>query len=228
MDPRIVKGMAAQRRLREQRLSKGDALAGWKVAFGSPEGLKRLQLSKPVLGFLTAGAALPSGATLDLAAFSKAVVEPEIAILIDADLDADPDPDRIRRAIGGLAPALEIADVAFPPDDLEQVLASDIYQRHWILGKADPGRAGARLDGMHGAISSNGVTVGDTRDMEANTGALIAIVGHVASHLAALGDRLRAGQFIIAGSIVPPIFVESPMTIDYSLAPLGSLAVTFR
>lgn len=227
MDPRIEKGMAAQRRQRDLQMAGGDRLAGWKIAFGSPEGLKLLKLESPIVGFLTEQAALTSGATLELGDFVKPVVEPEIAIVMGADLAPGAKREEIVAAIAGLAPALEIADLAFAPDDVERVLASDIYQRHWILGTVDASRAGARLDGLSACVCQTGATDAETNELESNTGELVSLVGHVAEYLAAVGDRLEAGQFIIAGSIMPPLFITGPTEVSYSLDPIDEISVCF-
>jgi len=56
----------------------------------------------------------------------------------------------------------------------------------------------------------------NTSELEALTGELIAIVGHVANLLAHFGETLRAGQIIIAGSITPPIWVGAGESIGFS------------
>ena len=51
---------------------------------------------------------------------------------------------------------------------------------------------------------------------------------HVADVTAALGDGLRAGQFIICGAITGPMFIEPGETgLDFTLAPAGPLSVRF-
>jgi 2-keto-4-pentenoate hydratase len=57
---------------------------------------------------------------------------------------------------------------------------------------------------------------------------MIGIVTHVAGTLAAYGEKLRAGDVIITGSIVPPPFIEPDETeFAYSLEPVGGLSVRF-
>mgnify|MGYP003334973907 CR=1 FL=1 len=71
-------------------------------------------------------------------------------------------------------------------------------------------------------------TVPAPADLEAPTGELVAIVRHVADVAAALGDSVRAGQFIICGALTGPMFLESNETrLDYALDPVGSVSVTF-
>lgn len=225
MDVRIERGMAAQRALRQRRLDAGATLLGWKVAFGAPAAMKRLGTTRPLVGFLTSDALLPSGTRLALGDFTKLVVEPEIAIHIGRDLGAGASPAEARAAIAALSPALEIADLAFPPEDVERILAEDIYQRHIVLGERDDSRAGAKLDDLVCRVARADGTQVETAGVEANTGPLVDALRLVADTLAAGGDRLEAGQIIIAGSVVPPLFLETADTITYCLAPFPPISI---
>jgi 2-keto-4-pentenoate hydratase len=104
----------------------------------------------------------------------------------------------------------------------------NIFHRHVILGPFDAGRAGARLDGMRGLVFRRGQEVARQVDLQANIGEIIAIVGHVAGTLTAHGERLRAGDVIITGSIVPPPLIEPDETeFAYRLEPFEALSVRF-
>ena len=87
--------------------------------------------------------------------------------------------------------------------------------------------AGCVLDGLTGRILRNGTEAARTSDPQANTGNLIDIVRHVADVLAEFGEQLRAGQIIITGSIVPPLWVEAGEEVVFHLDPLGSVAIRF-
>ena len=51
---------------------------------------------------------------------------------------------------------------------------------------------------------------------------------HVADVLAAFGERLRAGEIIITGSVVPPLFVERDEEgVAFELDPVGRVSVNF-
>jgi 2-keto-4-pentenoate hydratase len=73
----------------------------------------------------------------------------------------------------------------------------------------------------------NGSAFANTTEPQALTGDIIDIVRHVADTLAAFGHTLRAGQIIIAGSIVPPLWVEAGEEIVFKLDPIGSVSVRF-
>jgi 2-keto-4-pentenoate hydratase len=54
------------------------------------------------------------------------------------------------------------------------------------------------------------------------------IVQHVANVLAAFGERLKAGEIIITGSVVPPLTIEpDENAITFEAAPIGSVSVRF-
>jgi 2-keto-4-pentenoate hydratase len=226
-DPRIVQGMRRQAALRAAWAQAGAKLIGWKVGFGAPAAMEKLRISGPLIGFLLDQALLPSPARVSVGGWIKPVAEPEIAVHIGCDVPRDADRDAARAAIAALGPAIEVADVDGPNDDVEAVLAGDIFQRHVVLGPRDASRAGARLDGLAGRVTRLGRALEVPSDLEANTGRLIDIVRHVAAATAQFADGLRAGQFIIAGSIVPPLFVAAGESIAFELHPVGTVSVAF-
>ena len=59
-DPRVVRGMQAQFETRRKRLDGGDESLGWKVGFGAPAMLQLLNISAPLVGFLTRNARVQS------------------------------------------------------------------------------------------------------------------------------------------------------------------------
>jgi 2-keto-4-pentenoate hydratase len=79
-DPRILHGMERQLRLRQDRLNAGERSIGWKVGFGAPAALERLQIDAPLIGFLTDKTLLSSGSMVSIADWTKPAMEPEIAI----------------------------------------------------------------------------------------------------------------------------------------------------
>jgi 2-keto-4-pentenoate hydratase len=227
-DPRVARGMRAQLEERRRRLDGGDKMLGWKVGFAAPAMLAHLAITGPLVGFLTRKARLQSGASLSLAGWSKPVAEPEIALHLGADVPAGADRAQAAAAIGGISPAIELVDLTTPPDDPERILRGNIYQRHVVLAGETAARAGCASDGLTCRIIRRGGEFARTTDPQASTGAWIDIVRHVADVLAAFGERLRAGEIIITGSVVPPLTIEpGEDTIAFAVDPLGSVAVRF-
>jgi 2-keto-4-pentenoate hydratase len=228
-DPRVVNGMRAQLEMRRLRLTGGDTALGWKVGFGAPAMLELLKISGPLIGFLTQNARVQSGNSVSLAGWTKPVAEPEIAVHIGSDVPAGADAATAEAAIAGISPAIELVDLTAPPQDPERILGDNIYQRHVVLGGSAPARAGARSDGLTCRIIRHGKEFARATDPQANTGQWIGIVRHVADVLAAFGERLRAGEIIITGSVVPPLAIaQGEQSLAFEVDPIGGVSVHFR
>lgn len=227
-DPRIAAGMRAQMDLRKRRFNEGARQVGWKVGFGAPAALQKLKLTAPLVGFILDRAMLASGAKVSLSGWQKPAAEAEIAAYIGRDLPAQANRDDVRAAISSIGPAIELADIDSSPDDIEGVLAGDIFQRHVILGQRDIMRQGARLQGLKGRLTRSGADVPVPADLGTNIGDILNIVRHVADVAAAMGDQLRSGQFVICGSLTAPMLLEPADTgIDYALEPIAPISVKF-
>ena len=167
---------------------------------------------------------------MSLAGWTKPVAEPEIAVHIGRDVAAGADREPPRAAIAGISPAIELADLTAPPEDPERILGGNIYQRHVVLAGAGPARAGSnsrRPDLPDHPARKRDCAHHATRKPTPASGS--SIVRHVADVLAAFGERLRAGEIIITGSVVPPLSIEPDEdAIAFEVDPLGGVAVRFQ
>jgi 2-keto-4-pentenoate hydratase len=211
-DARVIRGMRAQLELRRKRLAAGDAPLGWKVGFAAPAMLERLNITGPLVGFLTRNARVQSG----------------VAVHIGRDVSAGADHATAQAAIAGISPAIEIVDLIAPPEDPERILSGNIYQRHVVLDGAGPARAGSASNGLTCRVIRRASEFARTSDPQANTGEWVGIVRHVADVLAAFGERLRSGEIIITGSVVPPLTIEpGEDAIAFEVDPVGGVGVRF-
>jgi len=218
--------MQAQLDDRRQRIAAGERPLGWKVGFGAPAAMSALDIERPLVGYLMHSGIIASGTELPYATFTQPAIEPEIAVYLGADVAGGSDAATIKAAIAALGPAIEIADVRFAPTEgVERILAGNIYQRGIVLGGSDEHRAGARLTDLTATIRRNGVAIEIPDDIESNTGRLIDVVAAVADTLAEMGERLSAGELIIAGSIVPPFLLDDAATIEYSLGQAQAISI---
>lgn len=227
-NPLIKKGMTAQLARRRERIAAGEKPLGWKVGLGAPAVMQRLGLSAPVVGYLMQRALLLSGGTVSFQGYTKPVAEAEVCVRMARDLGAGASASDALAAVKEVLPAIELADFEPPPtpDNLDAVLTGDIYQRHVVLcGNTRPG---GDLTGLTSRILRRGTEAARTTDLEALTGKLPDIVAHVASTVAAFGEKLSAGDVIITGSITPPIILESDETeLAHALDPIGEVSISF-
>jgi len=226
--PLIKKGMTAQLATRRARIAAGEKPLGWKVGMGAPASLQKLGLEAPLVGFLMQRALLLSGSTVSLKGWLRPVAEPEICVRMARDLKGGAMADDAAAAIKEIFPAIELADLDPVPtvDNLDAVLAGDIFQRHVLL--CGNTRAGGATSGLTSRVIRRGVETARTDDPEALTGKLGDIVAHVANTLAAFGEKLSSGDVIITGSITPPLMLEPDETeLTHALDPIGEVSVSF-
>jgi 2-keto-4-pentenoate hydratase len=190
--------------------------------------MERMQITMPVVGYMMEKSIIANGGTVAVKGWAQPVAEPEVAVYMAADLPGGASREATMKAVGSLGPAIEMADLAAPPSDVEVTLAGNIFHRGVVLGTPDTSRAGVRLDGLTGVIFRRGREVARQEDLQANIGNIVDIIAHVAGMLAAFGERLRAGDVIITGSIVAPPMIEADETeFAYKLDPMETLSVRF-
>jgi 2-keto-4-pentenoate hydratase len=222
-DPRVRRGMARQLELRRRILDDGARPIGWKLGLGTPAAMEQHGTSAPLVGFLTDRGLREPGSEIAIGGWTKPTAEPELAVHLATDVPADADRDAAAAAIGGLGVAFEIVDV--DGGEVEEILAGDIFHRYVVLGPATA-FGGVALTDLRGEIR-HGDGVQQVDDPLALVGDPVAAVAHLANHLAAFGETVRAGEVLITGSIVPALAVAPGDLLRYRLNPLGELALTF-
>jgi 2-keto-4-pentenoate hydratase len=196
---------------RREILAQGAEPLGWKVGFNLPEFQRKLGIDAPLAGFLTTDTLLEDGAEWSLGNQGEVIVESEVAVEIGED----------GRSIVALLPALELAD---PPDldqDVDTILAGNIFHRGVAFGPrvetSDPGA---------GRILVNGE---EQHSLSAeHTGAnLERMVEAVAARLAEADERLRPGERIITGVLAPPHRAQPGDTVRLELDAIGGVELRF-
>ena len=198
-DARVVAALRNQLAERRRLLDAGAARVGWKVALGIEEVENR-----PVIGYLTSATQLPAGAVHSAAGAAELCVDAELAV--EAGRDG---------TIARYAAALELVDLGQGRGSVESVLHANVLHRAFVLGSPhdEPART-AR------------VYVDDVLRAEAVAEfALEERVDVVAYWLAAAGERLEPGDWIITGSIVQvPVAPGDEVAVE--IGELGRLEVS--
>jgi 2-keto-4-pentenoate hydratase len=211
----VSRGMRRQFELRRSKMDAGASQTGWKVGFGSPAAMTKLGLDRPLVGFLLDTGMLTDGAVVPLDGWQNPMLEAEIAVHLGEG-----------GTVAGVSAAIELADVSPPPTDPEEILAGDIFTRHVILGPVVPGRTDSR--GVTARIVVDDAEVASTDDVSALVGQLADVIATTGAVLGDHGETLRAGQFVMTGSVFPPLAVAPGSRVRVELAPLGTLSVSFR
>jgi 2-keto-4-pentenoate hydratase len=220
IDDRIPAGMREQLARRDER---GERQIGWKVGFGAPAAMEMLKIERPLVGFLMESGLVDDAAEVPVGSWTKPMLEAEIAVHLAHDVAGDASWDEVRAAIGGLSAAIELADVDPPPEDVRTILAGNIFHRHVVLGPVDRERSTG--EGISARVLVDGREVAATDDPAALTGEIVEVVRLTAETLAGCGERLRAGEVVITGSVIPPHPVAPGQRVEVEVPPLGELSV---
>jgi len=210
MDPLVMAAMQVQLDLRRSALAAGAEPVGWKIGFNTPAAQREAGIETPALGFLTSATSVRYGAHMSLEGFSRAMIEPEVAIEVGDFGDAV-----------ALAAAIEVVDVDAPFSDIERVVAGNIFHRAVLLGDFRPGYPPPRT----AAVLVNGqererAEVGEFDAEE--------IIAFVARELTEVGETLKAGDKIIAGSLTPPVEISPGDALGVQLDNLGMVQLVFK
>jgi 2-keto-4-pentenoate hydratase len=224
VDPRVVAGLPAQLELRAELMAQGARPAGWKIGFNMPAVQKAFGITEPISGFITSASVIPPGEPHSLAGAGQPVAEPEVAIHIGAEVEPDCDEAEAEAAIAAFGPAIEVADVDPSLTDLTEITAVNVFHRAVLFGEPVPN---ASLDRVTARVTFNGEAFGEGNPLEATLDP-VAIVRVIARTIGAGGERLRPGDAIIAGTLVPPPVVSPGDELAVDLGPLGSLSLRFE
>jgi 2-keto-4-pentenoate hydratase len=177
---------------------------GWKIGRSIPEA----EEFGPLLGHLTTETRLEPGAVYRAEGAKDLRVDAEVAVEIGP--DGQP---------AGFGAALELVDLGRPPDDLETIVAANLFHRAFVLGPSIPT--------LPPNVEARIVVNGEVRGSAEATPDPGAAVERAALLLAAAGERLEAGDRIITGAVVQvPVAQGDEVVVD--LGELGQLDVRIR
>lgn len=207
----VERGTSALLTRRRLMLEQGAEPVGWKIGFNLREFQEKLGIDAPLAGFLTTNSLLDDGAEWSLGDQGDVVVESEVAVEMGED----------GRSVAALLPALELAD---PPDleqDVETILAGNIFHRGVAFGpRGETGAPGPARILVNGDVQHEIDGERAARDLEQ-------MVEAVAARLEAADEGLRPGDRIITGVLAPPHRAQPGDTVRLELDALGGVELRF-
>jgi 2-keto-4-pentenoate hydratase len=219
---------AAQDRLREALMARGERVVGWKAGFTSRAAQEVFGVSEPVGAFLLGSGVFASGAEVPFARFANLAVEAEIAFVMRSDL-AGPGvtPPRALLAVEGALPALELVDFRHSGKAVGgDVIADGVYASAIVLGGAITAVAGMDL-ALEGLVYEHNGAVAATNTAAEVLGHPLNSLAWIANHLATRGLGLRAGDVVMTGSVSKLLHPRAGDTVRATYTRLGGVAVRF-
>ena len=221
-DERVINGMMRLGSARDEALADSDRL-GWKSGFGTEMAMSLIEVSQPLVGFMTTSTLASDGAVVDVAAWGMPLIESEIAVRIDRELGPGATPEEGAAAIGAVAAAIELVDLG-SIESVEEILAGNIFHRKVILGDFEDCSPG-ELEDLQISLKSNGTATGpvDPRDLIGDIGKVVAAMADQAD---LIGETFKPGDVVITGAAVPPAPLSSGESHEVEVASVGSVSVS--
>jgi 2-oxo-3-hexenedioate decarboxylase len=191
--------------------------------------MRQMGVEVPTVGFLTAESARPDGASIAVAELIHPRVEAEVAIVTKTSLRG-PGCDRARvlAATEFVVAAIEIIDSRFENFrfDLPSVIGDNNSAARYVSGRQRRDPRGLDLGALGVVLERNGEIVA--------RGTSAAVLGHpanavamIVNHLAARGEELSAGSFVMSGGITEAIAVASGDHVMARIEEIGDVSVRF-
>lgn len=221
---------AIQRVWRERREAAGARLIGRKIGLTSKAMQQATGISEPDYGVMFDDTVWPNGATIPFDDFSNVRIEVELAFLLGEPLTG---PNctvfDVLQATRYVAPALEILNshIELEGRTIVDTIADNAAYGGLVVGgnPTAPDRVDLRwisaLLYRNETIEETGVAAGVLNHPA--TG-----VAWLADKLAQHGDRLEAGELILAGSFTRPMWVAKGDSVLCDFGPMGTITCRFQ
>jgi 2-keto-4-pentenoate hydratase len=202
--------------------------AGYKVGLTSPRMQAMCGVDQPIAGVVLANRIHRSGATIAPSDYGRLGTEFEIAVRLGRDVPPRSSPytlETIAEAVDGVSAAVELVDdrhADYKAFDVLSVVADNSWNAGIVHG--DFIASWPELRDVEGIAYRNGVELdrGFGRDV---LGHPFASLAWLANHLAANGGRLRKGDVVMTGSLVPTRFPAAGEAYRFAVSGIGDVAL---
>ena len=226
---------AVQSALVARKIAAGRTIIGWKIGLTSKAMQDALKINIPDSGILFDDMMFEHGATVPKGRFIQPRVEAEIAFIMKHDLKG---PNATRDAVWAatlhVAPSLEILDTRIRRVDPEtgkartivDTIADNAANAGIVLGRerhavdAHDLRWVGSIVKRNGEVEETGLGAGVLDDPASG-------IAWLANRLAQYGDRIRAGDIVLAGSFVRPIEARSGDRFAADFKDFGQVHIDF-
>jgi 2-keto-4-pentenoate hydratase len=209
------------------RSQHGDAI-GYKVGLTSAAMQTFCGIDHPIAGVVLAKRVHRSGMTVSLRDFGRLGLEFEIAVRIKSDIAMGGrlhTASTIQPHVDGVCAAIELVDdrsADYASLDVRSLVADNSWNAGIVLSDFAPARPD--LEAVLGKATKDGSPIGEGHGRD--------ILGHpfnsvawLANQLASRGERLKAGQIVMTGSVMKTVFPSESASYRFVIEGLGAVEV---
>jgi 2-oxo-3-hexenedioate decarboxylase/2-keto-4-pentenoate hydratase len=213
--------------------AQGDKLAGWKVALTLPVQYEPLRLSGPVFAGIYQSGLRQSGAVFEEGWPIKPGIEPELVVRIGKDAPAAQSKhtaDSIRAHIAQTWCGMELVDNRYL--DVTKMtgparIADNVLQAACVMGSEIKDWQKLDFPNLRGRSKLDGKELANGPG-SAVMGAMPISLAWLANKLNEHGKMLKAGDYVLTGSVHPPAFLPGSGIARTEFEGLGGTEITIR
>ena len=220
---------AIQRIWRDGRIAAGRRLVGHKIGLTSRAMQQATGITEPDYGVMFDDTVWESGARIPFDAFANVRIEVELAFLLARPLEGQScTVFDVLRATEFVTPALEVlnAHIEMEGRTIVDTISDNAAYGGLVLGGRPTAPDAVDLRWVSALLHRN--------ETIEETGVAAGVLGHPATGVAWLanklhqhGDRLEAGEIVLAGSFTRPLWIEQGDTVLADYGDLGSISCRF-
>ena len=220
---------AIQRVWQEKNLAAGRRLVGRKIGLTSKAMQQATGISEPDYGVMFDDTVWENGSVLPFDAYSNVRIEVELAFVLNAPLEGPHCTVMdVLRATEYVTPALEVLNshIELEGRTIVDTISDNAAYGGMVLG-GNPTRPDAVDLRWVSALLYRNETIEET-------GVSAGVLNHPATGVAWLanklhhhGDRLEAGEIILAGSFTRPVWISQGDSVLCDYGPLGTISCRF-
>ena len=220
---------AIQRHWAALHTAKGAKIIGHKIGLTSRAMQMASNFNEPDFGHLLDSMLFADGANIPAGRFRKPRLEVELSFVMGEDLSGgNVQIYDVLRATEFVQPALEIIDYRTElPREICDTIADNAASGGMVIGGRTIRPFDVDLRWVGATLSLNGVIE--------ETGLAAGVMGHPAAGIAWLvkklnevGEGLKAGQVVLAGSFTRPVAIKQGDVVHADYGQLGGIGVSFK
>lgn len=203
-----------------ERLMRGEKLVGYKMGFTSKAKMEQMGVDDLIWGRLTDAMIITQDQTINLENYVHPRAEPEIAFKLKAPLSGNVSLEQALSAIEAIAPAIEVIDSRYQnfKFSLSDVIADNCSSTGFIIGTWQNVDTDISALNMELKVDNKIVASGLSSEiLEHPVNSLI----EAARLVALYGEKLEAGQIILAGAATAAVALSPNQTVSVEVENLG-------
>ena len=221
----LATAYAIQDETLRRRLARGETLVGVKLGLTSRAKQRRMNISSPLVAWLTDAMVLPAGDAVPQDQLIHPRVEPEIAVVMHNRL-AGPGVTAAQAlaAVDRVFAAAEVIDSRYRDFrfTLPDVVADNASSGAFVVGSVGlrPEQIDLALEGVLVEVDGQIVDTATGAAVQGNPAEALALA---ANDLAKRGLAIEAGQIVLTGGITDAVFAPRGARIAFHFTSLGSI-----